>query len=96
MSEAIDPLRKSLDSIDRYRRRITILGWIVAAATLGMYFRLAYLHRTTDNLERLLSASVTSLTFLIAWVGFAIVLTVTRAARQILRAIDLATKERSK
>jgi integral membrane sensor domain MASE1 len=53
-----------------------LTGWVVVVATLGMYARLAYLHRTSDNLERLLGASVTALTFLIAWAAFAIILTI--------------------
>jgi hypothetical protein len=53
-----------------------------------MYARLAYLHRTTDNLEQLLGASVTALTFLIAWAAFAIILTTTRTTKRILRAIE--------
>jgi hypothetical protein len=57
-----------------------------------MYVRLEYLHRTTDNLERLLGASVAALTFLIAWVGFAIILTVIRTGTRVLRAIELTTR----
>jgi hypothetical protein len=86
------PLRKSLDAIDRFHRRVYGLGWITVVATLGMYARLEYLHRTTDNLERLLGASVAALTFLIAWVAFAIILIIIRATRRILRAIELADR----
>jgi len=84
-------LKKSLDSIDSFRRRIVVAGWIVVVATLGMYARLAYLHRTSDSLERLLGASVTALTLLIAWVAFSIILTITRTTKSILRAIELSS-----
>jgi RNA polymerase sigma-70 factor (ECF subfamily) len=81
-------LQRSLDAIDSFRRRVYIAGWVVVMGTLGMYSRLTYLHRTTDNLEQLLGASVTALTFLIAWAAFAIILTTTRTAKSILRSIE--------
>jgi hypothetical protein len=84
-------LQKSLDAIDSFRKRIYVAGWVVVIGTLAMYARLAYLHRTTDNLERLLGASVTALTFLIAWAAFAIILTITRATKRILRAIEISS-----
>jgi len=59
-----------------------------------MYARLAYLHRTTDNLGQLLDASVTALTFLIAWAAFAIILTIIRATKRILGAIEIASHPR--
>ena len=85
-------LRKSLDAIDSFRKRVYVTGWVVVVATLGVYARLAYLQRTSDNLERLLGASVTALTFLIAWAAFAIILTVTRTTKSILRAIELSSR----
>jgi RNA polymerase sigma-70 factor, ECF subfamily len=91
--ETGDALQRSLNAIDSLRRRVYLLGWIVVAATLGVYLRLAYLHRTSDNLEQLLGASVAALTFFITWVGFAVILIVTRTAKSILRAIDLSTRK---
>jgi len=85
-------LRQSLDAIDRFRRRVHTVGWIVVAGTLVMYARLGYLGWTTDNLERLLGASVAALTFLITWVGFSIILIVTRTTSRILRAIELLSR----
>jgi hypothetical protein len=94
MSQEPSPaLQRSLEAIDRYRKRVSAAGWIVVVATLGLYARLAYLHRTTDDLERLLGASVTALTFLIAWVAFAIVLVVLRSTKSILRAIELSSRK---
>jgi hypothetical protein len=87
-------LQKSLDAIDSFRKRIYAAGWVLVVATLGMYARLAYLHRSTDHLERLLSASVMALTFLIAWAAFAIILTVTRCTKRILHAIEICWRSR--
>jgi hypothetical protein len=87
-------LQRSLDAIDRMRRRVYTTGWVIVVATLAMYARLAYLHRTTDNLERLLGASVAALTFLIAWAAFAIVLSITRATKRILHAIELSVQSK--
>jgi len=85
-------LQNSLDAIDSLRRRTYFLGWVVVIATLAMYTRLAYLHQASDNLERLLGASVTALTFLIAWATFAIILTLTRTTKRILRAIEISSR----
>jgi hypothetical protein len=93
MSQDVETtLKRSLDAIDGFRRRVYAGGWIVVVGTLGMYARLAYLHRTTDDLERLLGASVAALTFLIAWTAFAIILTTTRTTKRILRAIELLSR----
>lgn len=83
-------LRKSLDAIDSMRRRIHVAGWLVVVLTLGAYAHLAYVQRVSDDLERLLSASVFAVTCLIAWTAFATILVVIRMARRILHAIDLA------
>ena len=85
-------LKKSLDAIDSFRKRILMTGWFVVAGTLGLYGRLAYLHETTDDLERLLGASVAALTALIAWAAFAIVVIITRTARSILRAVEVSSR----
>ena len=87
-------LQKSLDAIDSMRRRTHAVGWLVVIFTLGAYAHLAYVQRVSDNLERLLSASVLAVTCLIAWATFAIVLIVIRMTKRVLRAIDLALKGR--
>jgi len=84
-------LQKSLDAIDSMRRRIYGVGWLVVVLTLGAYAHLAYVQRVSDNLERLLSASVLAVTCLVAWATFAIVLVVIRMTRRVLRAIELAS-----
>ena len=83
-------LQKSLDAVDSMRRRIHGVGWLVVLCTLGAYGHLAYVQRASDNLERLIGASVLAMTCLIAWATFAIVLIVIRMTRRILRAIELA------
>ncbi len=95
-SETDMALRKSLDAIDSMRRRIYAVGLLVVVLTLGAYAHLAYVQKVSDNLERLLSASVLAMTCLIAWATFAIVLVVVRMARRILHAIDLAFTARSR
>ena len=85
-------LQKSLDAIDSIRKRIFISGWIVVAVTIGMYARFAYLQRTTDDVERLLSAAVAALTFLIVWAAFAVIMCVMRMTKRILRAIELSSR----
>ena len=92
-AETDTALRKSLDAIDSMRRRIHGVGWLVVVSTLGAYAHLAYVERVSDDLERLLSASVLAVTCLIAWATFAIVLVVIRMTKRVLRAIDLALKE---
>lgn len=86
-------LQKSLDAIDSMRRRVFIGGLIAVAFTLYLYLRLSYLHHATDNLEKLLGASVAALTGLIAWTSFATILVVIRTAKRILRALEALAKE---
>jgi hypothetical protein len=65
-SETETALRKSLDSINSFRRRIYAAGWLVVALTFGAYFWLDHVARTSDNLKRLLLLSVFALTCVIA------------------------------
>ena len=92
MSHEGNALQKSLDGIDTLRRRVLLGGWLAVIMTLGVYARLAYFQRTSDDLGRILEASVTALTFLIAWATFAVILIVTRATKSILRAIELSSR----
>ena len=85
-------LRKSLDAIDGIRRRVLMGGWLGVVVTLGAYAYFYYLLRTSDSVGKLISASLTALTCLFAWVGFAIILIVVRMTMRILRAIELALK----
>src|SRR5262245_18925903 len=93
MSQEVEtPLRRSLDSIDAFRRRITIAGWLVAASTFGAFYWMDHVARTSDNPKKLMSAAVLAITFLIAWSTFALVLCMIRMTKRILRAIDVATR----
>jgi hypothetical protein len=93
MSQELDtPLRKSLDSIDAFRRRIAIVGWIVAASTFGAFFWLSHVSQTSDNPKRVINAAVLAIAFLIAWSTFASVLCMIRMTKRILRAIEIATR----
>ena len=85
-------LRSAFDSIDRIRRRVLIGGWLAVVVTLGSYARFYLVSQTGHDVERLVGASVTALTCLIAWVGFAVILIVVRMTTRILRAIDLALR----
>ena len=85
-------LRKSLDAIDSIRRRVLVGGWLAVVVTLGAYAYFYYVLRTSDNIEKIIGASVTAVTCLIAWAEFAVILIVVRMTMKILRAIDLALK----
>ena len=81
-------LRKSLDSIDAYRRRVYGAGSVMFVFTLGMYARFFYVQRTSDNVSGLIGASLAALTFVIAWTTFAVILVIVRMTKRVLRAIE--------
>lgn len=83
-------LRKSLDAIDHIRRRIWLVGTVVVAGTLGAYFWLDHIARTSHSLEKLIMWAVLALTCAIAWSTFALAIFLARMTRTILRAIYLA------
>jgi hypothetical protein len=85
-------LRKSLAAIDSIRRRVLAGGWLAVIVTLGAYVYFYYVLRTSNDIEKIISASVTALTCLIAWAEFAVILIIVRMTMKILRAIDLALK----
>jgi drug/metabolite transporter (DMT)-like permease len=86
-------LRKSLEAIDSFRRRITAIGWLTAALTFGAYFWLAYVARTSNDLKRLIMTAVFGLTCVIAWCTYALAVFHIRMTKRILRAIELASRE---
>jgi len=90
--EAETSLRRALHVIDSIRRRVLVGGWVAVVVTLGAYAHFYYVQRTSGDPGRLISASLTALTCLIAWGEFAVILIVVRMAMRILRAIDLALK----
>jgi len=90
--ESESALRKSLDAIDGIRRRVLMGGWLAVVVTLGAYGYFYYVLRTSDNLERIISASLLAVTCLIAWAEYAVILIIVRMTMKILRAIDLALR----
>jgi len=90
--ETGDALRKSLDAIDSFRKRVYLGGWVAVAATFGAYFWLDHVARTSDNLKRVLFAAVFALTCLIAWSTFALAIVMLRMTKRLLRAIEIASR----
>ena len=89
-SEAV--LRKSLDAIDRIRRRVMWAGYLAVAGTVGAFVWLDHIARTTDSIKSLLMAAVLALTCVIAWSTFALAIFIVRMMKRILRAIELAAR----
>ena len=87
-----ETLRKSLDSIDGFRRRVFLGGWIVVAATFGAFYWLSHVLKTSNNPKQLLNAAVMSLAALIMWCTFSVIIIVIRMTRRILRAIEIAAR----
>ena len=90
--ETETPLRNALDATDSIRRRVLTGGWLAAAVTVGAYLYLWHVQRTTADSKQIVLAAVTALTCLIAWTTFAVILTVIRMTRRILRAIDMSSR----
>ena len=86
-------MRKSLDAIDSFRKRIFAGGWVAVALTFGAYFWLDHVARTSDNLKSLLLASVFALTCVIAWSTFALAIVFLRLTKRILRAIEIVSRD---
>jgi hypothetical protein len=91
MSEGIETvLRKSLDAVDRRRRRLT---WLLAIAGLTVaweFYRLAQAAPTGD-VPRMIVSAVMVLFFSTLGLGVLVVFQLTVATRRILRAIELAS-----
>ena len=88
-------LDNSLRAIDAARRRAVAtfaFGWIM---TFGALLWFTHVLRTTDDLERVISAAVVALVFAIFLGAFTVVLYVTRMTRRILRAIEIVAIDRS-
>ena len=83
-------LRRSLDAVDRYRRRLT---WLLAIAGLTVAWEFFHLIQiaTTGDVPRMIVSAVTVLFFSTLGVGVMIIFQLTVATRRILRAIDLAS-----
>lgn len=90
-SEAV--LRKSLDAIDSLRRRLTWAGYLAVIGTLGAFFWLDHIIRTSRNINSVVMAAVLALTCVIAWSTFALAIFIARMMKRVLRAIDLASRK---
>jgi hypothetical protein len=91
MSQGIETiLQRSLDAVDRHRRRLT---WLLAIAGLTVaweFYRLAQIAPTGD-VPRMIVSAVMVLFFSILGLGVLLVFQLTIATRRILRAIELAS-----
>src|SRR5215471_3056862 len=87
-------LRRSLDSIDSFKRRMLLTGWVAVACSIGSFLWMNYVLHSTDNVKRLLSATVLALVSVIAWATFAIVICIVRMTKRILRAIHIAALDK--
>ncbi len=87
--ESNTAIRNVLDAMERTHKRIYAVGWLCVVATLASYVWLDYVADATPGMGRVISAAVLALTCLIAWATFALAIVLTRAARSILRAIEL-------
>jgi hypothetical protein len=89
--EAEDMLRKSLDAVDRHRRR---LNWLLAIAGLTVaweFYHLAQVEQTGD-VPRMIVAAVMVLFFSTLGLAVLLVFQLTVATKRILRAIELASR----
>jgi hypothetical protein len=82
-------LRKSLDSVDRNRRRLNMIFLVLFCVLLGL---LLWLSRTTDIRELLLLSSVI-VVFSVVYGVIVLAIYINRMARLILRAIDLTRRD---
>jgi hypothetical protein len=86
-------LQKSLDAVDRHRRRMFITVVVVGLLTMVAYLRLGQVFRAGDgDVPHMLQLSVVTLIFWMSSLAFVIVLQLTVMTKRILRAIELASK----
>ena len=84
-------LRKSLDAVDKHRRRLT---WVLAIAGVMVaweFYRLAVV-RPDGDVPGMIVQAVMVLFFSILGLAVLIVFQLTTATKRILRAIDLASR----
>lgn len=86
-------LRKSLDAIDGLRRRLMWAGYVAVIGTVGAFFWLDHIARTSGNIKNVVMAAVLALTCVIAWSTFGLPIFMARMTKRVLRAIDLASKK---
>lgn len=84
-------LRKSLDAVDRHRRRLMWTFGLASLTVVWEFYRLMVM-RPTGNVPNLIVEGVIVICFWILALVVAIVFQLTIATKRILRAIDLASK----
>jgi hypothetical protein len=84
-------LRKSLDAVDRHRKRIYATVGVVGLITLWTFYRLIEATPTLDVRGMLRQSVVLILLWTATW-ALAVVFQLTRMTKIILRAIELAAK----
>jgi len=84
-------LRRSLDAVDGYRRRLFWLLAIVSGTVAWEFYRLFDV-RTTGNVPEMIVAAVIVLSFWTLGLAVLLVFQLTVATRRILRAIDLVSR----
>jgi uncharacterized membrane protein YhaH (DUF805 family) len=84
-------LRRTLDAVDRYRRR---LFWMLAivSVTVGWEFYRLFEVKATGNVPGMIVAAVLVLSFWTLGLTVLLVFQLTIATRRILRAIELASR----
>jgi hypothetical protein len=92
MSYESEPvLRKSLDAVDRHRKRLLAAAFIIVLPQLWAFHTLANASQSGD-VRRMILAAVVILCFWSVMCVFVVVFQLTIATRRILRAIELATR----
>ena len=84
-------LRKSLDTVDRHRKRLYATVFVSAIVLMWGFYRLIEVGRTGD-LRKMLALSVAVLGFWMSNLTFVVVLELTIMTKRILRAIELTSK----
>ena len=89
--ETENVLRKSLDAVDRHRRRLMWLFAIVGLTVAWEFYRLAQV-KPTGDVPGMIVAAVMALFFWNLGLVVLLVFQLTVATKRILRAIDLASR----
>ena len=89
--ETENVLRRTLDAVDRHRRRLYWLFAIVTVTVAWEFYRLAGM-RPTGDVPGMIFAAVLALGFWTLALAVMLVFQLTVATRRILRAIELASK----
>ncbi|HUK33099.1 MAG TPA: hypothetical protein VLV86_04250 [Vicinamibacterales bacterium] len=87
-------LRKSLDAVDRHKWRMVLTVVLVSILTLVAFLRLGAAFRAGEDIARLLQLSVVAIVFWMSGLAFVIVVQLTVMTKRILRAIELAARDR--